>query len=253
MTTSQQRHALVVHGDYAYTIGGEFGNESLERLHKTKLDKWEEISEMKEIRLNCPAVLHGDNIYVISGNYPNQMYSTKFSVEIYDIKNNKGGKSTTMRQSQTYHSAVVVGDKIYVMGGQDESFLELQSTEVFDTITKIWLSSPDMPKPLSNFNAVAVGKFIFEKGYKHYDASMVSFVFDVDLYQWIHIQNNLMNQPQYYHAAVVLEKDDTLFAFGGARGTIPLDSVKYVKFGKLTRGIFLDSPPINDIQYHKKK
>jgi hypothetical protein len=59
------------------------------------------------------------------------------------------------------HAAVVLGGKIWVLGGFDDENTALTSVEIYDPVTNQWSAGPAMPKALGNAAAVTIGTRIY--------------------------------------------------------------------------------------------
>lgn len=87
-------------------------------------------------------------------------------------------------------TAAVVGDKIYVIGGIDISYVDtgaLSTVEVFDISTETWSQVPPLPKPIA-YGAVTVYKrwIIVTGGYHDYGHiyNTQTFIFNLLTQQW---------------------------------------------------------------------
>ncbi|GEM_PF-438343 len=104
-------------------------------------------------------------------------------------------------------NALVVGDKIYVLGGYNEEAMKTVMT--FDTKTQQWEKKEDLPYPLSAYSSVTDGRFIYIFGdYVKMDA--------IHLYDPETGELRLVDQkmaPRRHTAAVLI--GDEAFVIGG--------------------------------------
>lgn len=73
------------------------------------------------------------------------------SVESLDTTSRSGQWNELRKQMafpRGFHSAVVVGNVIYIIGGRDNNNNRLDSVEMFDTISKSFSNGPALPIPL---------------------------------------------------------------------------------------------------------
>ncbi|ACB73858.1 Kelch repeat-containing protein [Opitutus terrae] len=70
---------------------------------------------MLEPRFAPAAVAHGNFIYIIGGSGRND--APLASVERFDVRTGRSEPFTTLQTPRLWHQAVLVGDKIYVLGG----------------------------------------------------------------------------------------------------------------------------------------
>ena len=61
-------------------------------------------------------------------------------------------------------AAVVVGDRIYVIGGMNSALTPFATVDVYDPATDTWAEGPPMPTPRSTPGVCAVGNQIYVVG-----------------------------------------------------------------------------------------
>ena len=130
---------------------------------------WESLPKMHSKRAKFAAAVHDNKIYVFGGTtymHENKVHSGKGYktnlAEMYDPKTNTWTKLPRMIYSRSECSSAVVGDNIYVIGGDANSVS--RKSEVFNTRTKTWNVLPEMPRSKRKHNSVAVGTKIYVFG-----------------------------------------------------------------------------------------
>lgn len=156
-----------------------------------------------------------DKIYVIGG-YGNDKVNIK-KVQIYDPTNDSWANGTDMQYPRSGLGTVVLGGKIYAIGGQDPS-LSTKDVEIFDPNTNTWSDGPAMPARRTSM-AVAVrgGKIYVIGGYADQQlkvAQNTMFVFDPGTNSWS--TGDPMPTARYSCRAAVA--GDTIYVIGGVGG-----------------------------------
>jgi N-acetylneuraminic acid mutarotase len=65
---------------------------------------------------------------------------------------------------RTDHASVVLGDQVYVLGGNDRNNKPLDSVEVYDPLHNIWQAAPPLPTPRSEMAAAVLNGHIWVMG-----------------------------------------------------------------------------------------
>jgi N-acetylneuraminic acid mutarotase len=146
--------AAVELGGAIYVIGGaesyvETPLSNVYRFHPgTGFDPVATIANLPAPRMFHSACVAPDGkIYVIGGiDVTNQSYKTVF---IYDPVNNTWTNGYNIHYNRLSHTSVVVGNKIYVMGGTSDFFSGMNSVEVFDlnNPSQGWVIAPHLTRP----------------------------------------------------------------------------------------------------------
>ena len=114
-------------------------------------NSWKEIREMNDEKDGAACVVFQGNIVVSGGmNNDNNELNT---VESYDVFGDKWTSMPNMINSHSYHSLVVVKDKLFVIGN------EIYFCEVFDNVSKNFVSFKHPPS-MSYNKSVAIGNRI---------------------------------------------------------------------------------------------
>uniref|UniRef100_A0A7I4F9I2 F-box domain-containing protein n=2 Tax=Physcomitrium patens TaxID=3218 RepID=A0A7I4F9I2_PHYPA len=137
-------------------------------------------------------------LFLIGGtrklNSPNSEGMVCSNVVIYDSLTNKWTKGANMNTSRSWAAAAVVGDKLYVAGGQGTTKF-LDSAEVYDPHTDTWKIISSMGVVRSSCQGVALdGQFWVIAGEyvkNHYDDNQKSSaeVYDADTNTWRFVPN----------------------------------------------------------------
>ena len=114
-------------------------------------NSWKEICEMNEVKDGAACVVFQGNI-VVSGGVDNNNNRLN-TVESYDVFGDKWTSMPNMINSHSYHSLVVVKDKLFVIGN------EIYFCEVFDNVSKNFVSLKHPPS-MSYNKSVAIGNRI---------------------------------------------------------------------------------------------
>ena len=162
-----------VRNNKIYTLGG------LSEGAKTVLDDfleydaarnvWTKLSPLPEARHHIAVSIVKDKLYGIGGfkgGFPN--WEAQSTVFVYDFNKEKWTESTPLPRPRGEHTTTVIDGKIYVIGGRYKrtpdsanfnDHFDTSSMLVFDPITKVWSSAPDVPTARnSHASAVIDGK-----------------------------------------------------------------------------------------------
>jgi hypothetical protein len=184
--------------------------------------------QMRERRQAPAAVAHNGLVYIIGGLIKTGTASD--SIERFDPRTGRSEIIAHLQGARMWHRAVVVGDKIFVLGGAKpygSSGVDLRkSLEIFDLSTGTVSSGPDMPEPRSQFACVEAGGQIFAIGGRLYDRGLYSFT---DTTAVLDIANNRWRQggamPRPRAADGVALDDGSIVVAGGYDGTVATDAV----------------------------
>jgi serine/threonine protein kinase len=108
------------------------------------------------------AVTYRDEVVVIGGWIPEGSDpSAKVSDRVWVLRAGEWVGLPSLNQARAAAAAVVVGDRIVVVGGQANNHL-VDSTEVFDG--KRWRTGADIPTPREHLAAASDGKYVYAVG-----------------------------------------------------------------------------------------
>jgi hypothetical protein len=143
--------------------------------------------KMQERRFAPAAVAHGQHIYIIGGlNHDGVMSAT---VERFDVRTGSSEVFARLRIPRFWHSAVLVGEKVYVLGGSvvgpplpsnpetAEARLKARGpdphlsspipfVEIIDLKTRRVMHGPRLPRAAASFGCVVAGEQIATVGGK---------------------------------------------------------------------------------------
>jgi len=152
-------HALVSCGRYLYVLGGCDGRRtysSVERLDGLN-GKWIKIKSMQTPRMSFSAVNCDGVIYVTGGLSKLRDFSTNLkSVERYNSATNKWMYVSDMNIKRRGHSACVLRNKIYVVGGFNGEENQVNEIECYDPTCDTWSIVGNITEKLLYHTTVAV-------------------------------------------------------------------------------------------------
>ncbi len=114
--------------DKIYIIGGYLGNSQNSNkveVYDPLIDQWLEKSEMPTYRSDMSSIVVNDNIFVIGGTYTDSNFVRSCtSVEMYDIKNDRWIKKTSMPSSKNCNNPGIftLGGNIFTVGENLEMY-----------------------------------------------------------------------------------------------------------------------------------
>jgi N-acetylneuraminic acid mutarotase len=150
------RRSYVAAGEIAgrlYVAGGMFGDAGT-RLDRVQVfdpqtDVWTTLPRLPEpVRAAAGATRDGEFL-VLGGTTPEGGGRQVFG---YDVTTRRWRKAPPLPRVLYNHSAVTVGDRVYVLGGYDTVGAELRSVYVLDGGR--WRASTPLPRPVHAFGAV---------------------------------------------------------------------------------------------------
>jgi N-acetylneuraminic acid mutarotase len=120
---------------------------------------------------------------------------------------------TKMPTPRSETASVLLGDKIYVMGGLDRTDKPVDIVEVYDVKLDKWSVAPPLPIPLDHSGADIFNQKIYLVGGKGIDSQTSNrvFVYDPVINKW----DERKSMPTARYALTVDFVDGTLFAIGG--------------------------------------
>lgn len=244
-------HKSVLLGDYLYIIGGAKDSSNvlnsayriniLPNDNETSSKSWEEIAPMNQKRSYFAAVAHQDKIFVFGGVDvdDDEEIICLDSVECYClVKNSWTPIPTKMEKARCGHSAVLVGDEIFVIGGWDNVNEKiLKEVEIFHTKLQTFRKGLPLPIPLCATTAMVIkNQYIIVIGGETTDDKInkKSFLLDTQSNnEWITIDNDL-NTGRHNHAGTLMNQDTIVVCGGKDDNRNKLDSFEYISFQGLT-------------------
>lgn len=168
MPTARQHIDCGVVDNKIYVIGGitSFTNITKKNeVYDTETNTWSEKAPIPSLR-NCPAIVTKDSlIYVIGGGgSENSIWNPIATVECYNIKTDEWTTKADMPFVLYKPGAVVVENKIIVLGGQDASGKSLSSVLIYDIESNSWESTTPLPQINCFAGFASVGNKIYVIG-----------------------------------------------------------------------------------------
>jgi N-acetylneuraminic acid mutarotase len=144
-----------------YVVGGVPLGSSL-YAYDPRDDIWETLAPMAQAREHTAAVVYEGDLWVLGGRWEEAMLA---SVEIFDTESGSWSSGPSMQEARSGFGATVLGDSIFVAGGevfdQSNGFVAtaLDTIEQFDGET--WTFLEPLPRPLHGVPMVTVGDSIY--------------------------------------------------------------------------------------------
>jgi N-acetylneuraminic acid mutarotase len=258
MPTPRSGFAVAVYQNKIYCIGGTIGgnayipnNEVFDPLTNT----WQTKSSMPTPRADMSASVVSGKIYVIGGKHysgvtPN--YNETNINEVYDPATDSWSVKTSIPTGVQGYASVVLGNKIYVMGGSrlPSSMVNtviVDSNQVYDATSDTWSNATALPKTTS-YGAAAVTEDLLAPiriyligGFADGQFSGKTDVYDPQTNTWS--SGDTMPTARAYLSLV--EVNDLLYAIGGFDGNKWLGTIEQFKpvgYGKVAPTVQILSP-----------
>jgi N-acetylneuraminic acid mutarotase len=148
-----------------YIIGGGKTAVSRVDVYDPATDTWSRAADMPTARMLYARVAWNGKIYTFGG-MTGTLGSSSPTVnvtEVYDPQTDSWSQVTPMPTGVWEHSACVVNDKIYVIGGAT-NINSLQIFQVYDARTDTWSNATPKPLNTRGFSATAVCSKIYTVG-----------------------------------------------------------------------------------------
>jgi non-specific serine/threonine protein kinase len=165
MPTARQNMAGTVADGTAWVVGGL---ESASRGSR-RVEGYDPVIDGWKVGPNLPVPLHHemvvtykDELVAIGGWIPKGSNpSATTSARVFALRGGRWESLPSLKRPRAAGAAAVVGDRIVVMGGQDDGRL-IDTTEVFDG--KQWREVADMPTPREHLAAASDGRYAYTVG-----------------------------------------------------------------------------------------
>ncbi|MHC4330084.1 MAG: Kelch repeat-containing protein [Planctomycetota bacterium] len=150
-----------------YLIGGGKSAVAHVDIYDPVMDTWSRGADMPTPRNNVATVAWNDKIYAFGG-LTGTLGSSAPTVnvtQVYDPRTDTWAEAAPMPRGVWGHSANVVDDKIYVVGGASATNA-LRIVQVYDPQTDMWTNATPIPKATRHFGAsVLCGKIYVVGGW----------------------------------------------------------------------------------------
>ena len=165
MPTARQHIDCGVVDNKIYIIGGIISFKTITKkneVYDIKTDTWTERASIPSLR-NCPAIVTMDSlIYVIGGGgSENSIWKPITTVECYNTKTDEWTTKSDLPFVLYKPGAVVVNNKIVVLGGQNAKGKSLSSVLIYDIKSDSWKSTTPLPKINCFAGYASVGNKIY--------------------------------------------------------------------------------------------
>jgi DNA-binding CsgD family transcriptional regulator len=184
-------------------------------------ERWKELSPMPEARQGMAAVAFDGNIYTLAGKGPDGVSGSVFRyLPEEDRWETLNEKPTPVKDVE----GVVIGEKIYVPGGETADGKPINILEIYDPRQDTWETGAPLPQALSAYAlADFEGKMYLFGGWDGNRALRDVWVYDPEADAWR--QGTQMNQAKIHIDAVSLS--DRIVVVGGINGEDPVNNAKY--------------------------
>ena len=256
MPTARTGFATAVYENKIYVIGGSVGDSFTGRVevYDPVDDIWKSLASMPTPRADLTANVVGDKIYLIGGQISSNVspYYTQTDItQVYDIKTNTWSTNTSMPTALQGYASVVVGTKIYIIGGSRHSLSGIDTStsalQIYDTQTDRWTTGQPLNYP-SSYGAAAVTtgiiaptKIYYIGGFFAETFSDKTQIYDIERDFWS--EGPKMSKSRAYLGVTVT--NDVIYAMGGFDGENWLnlnEELRPVDYGKIPPIIEIISP-----------
>ncbi|NIT59855.1 MAG: hypothetical protein GWN00_27625 [Aliifodinibius sp.] len=195
---------------------------------------WSKFADLPTARNRLATVALSGKIYAIGGmmpvetNYqgiPERNYQDTGIVEVYDQAENLWTTKEGMPTPRHGHSAVVVNNKILVIGGfQLEGSWPTATVEEYDPIEDKWTQKAALPTPRGFLGAAVVKGYIYAIGGRGRGAPVERYDSEAD--EW----ERIGTMPEWRNRFAIAVVDDIIYVIGGEETgdpQIPLSVLRY--------------------------
>ena len=172
--TQRLMTAWAVLGDEIWIAGGMRHGEMLPTVesYNTKTGAWQERPPLPIPLHHATATTYRGEMVVIGGTSDELANASN---KVFVFRGGKWDELPTLAHARAASAAAVVGDKLVVVGGQNEKKLVPQ-TEVFDG--QSWTQAADLPTPREHLAAVSDGVYVYTVGGRNLSADENSAAFE---------------------------------------------------------------------------
>ena len=226
MNTARNNMGIAAMGTKIYAFGGiGSGNNFLNstEVFDTSTNTWTNLGDRSNLnipRFDMGVATIGTKIYAISGK--DASYNFLNTTEVFDTTTNiwtSLGAISNINTARFNMGTTTIGSKIYVFGGQDVKFTNINTTEVLDTTTNIWTSlgpTSNLNTARSGLGAGKIGTKIYAFGGQDVNFSYINTteVFDTTTNIWTSLgPTSNLNTTRYEMGAATLGTN--IYVFGG--------------------------------------
>lgn len=213
---------VAVAGRSIYAVGGLSSNErQLATVEALDVDRntWRTLPDLAAPRSRLAVVAVGERIFAISGMaQPDRTHFQNLPiVEEFDREANQWRRRADIPTPRHGHAAVVLEDKIYVIGGYGQTpsgnLRKLSSVEMFDPQSNQWTPVASLPVARGFLGAAAVDGRIYTLGGRLKDMPIERY--DPRENEWVTLSTWGMSRQRFGIAAF----EKTIYVFGGERAS----------------------------------
>jgi hypothetical protein len=165
-------------------------------------------------RKNCASCILKDNLYLFGGLSGDRGDTVCRDIYVYSFSSKTWSKiSQPMLSSRCNFQAMLLGTKIYLIGGIDSTYNAVKTIEIFDPTSQRCSPGPNMPYALSSFASVAIDtKFYIIGGLNsQFEPINSVYIYDINLQTWT--SKHSLPEPRQSLSASVL--NGNIFVTGG--------------------------------------
>jgi N-acetylneuraminic acid mutarotase len=149
LPTATSRAATAVVNDTLYVLGGatNSGNTAAVESYDPIADSWQSKPSLSESRFGGADAFQGGIVYIAGGSTAGPVPTA--SILSYDTSTGMGSANVgTLVTARMRASAAIVNNKMYVIGGSNNSTTVYDTIEEFDLVTHVSTIKATMPVPL---------------------------------------------------------------------------------------------------------
>ncbi|MED4954394.1 kelch repeat-containing protein [Paenibacillus macerans] len=196
-------------------VEGEKTNTTFEYDPQTNI--WTEKQPMPTTRSAVTAAVYNEKIYVIGGYFDQNGKTVRSNaVEAYDTQTDTWEKIANLPTARSWASAVTVDNKIFVVGGANNSGTITATVECYDLLNKTWSKKNNFPKATNALSLIVANDEIFAFGgiaewSKPSSVMTGIYQYNKSTDQWV-LKNDLID-PKNAAASVTVNGD--IYILGG--------------------------------------
>ena len=132
---------------------------------------------------------------------------------LLDLVNKTTTQMPSLVTERSHHRSVLLGDYVYVVGGEDATKEANGSVEKFDLRRRHWLSLPNMPQPVFDPAAISYGHRVYVFGGRDADDENLSCTqaYDTVSGNWL----TLADMPEVCDLAAAVSVNRCIYLVGG--------------------------------------
>jgi N-acetylneuraminic acid mutarotase len=186
------------------------------------------VSLPEPIGAHAAAVLNG-RIYVVGGVVKGSHHRSTPKMYSLGTTEKTWREEPAMTVPRNHLTAGVIGNKLYAVGGRNDTSMTLTVAEVYDPLTKVWSQAADLPTGRSGIAAAVLHDKLYvfggESSQKTFDEAEV---FDPLTDKW----QSLEPMPASRHGLGAVTRGNSIYLFlGGPQpGLTVSDNVQILKF-----------------------